>query len=78
MLSIRNGRRAVAAARSLAMLGTLTAGLAACHDAIAPNARAGDVTVAPVLTRAAKAPITDEYIVVLNKNVSNVLVEARA
>ncbi|HZK79319.1 MAG TPA: S8 family serine peptidase [Gemmatimonadaceae bacterium] len=70
--SIRNGRHAAASLRSLVVLGCLTIGLSACQDAVAPAVQSAATTTQPVFDRGGKAPIADEYIVVLKSDVADV------
>ncbi|HEX6573339.1 MAG TPA: S8 family serine peptidase, partial [Gemmatimonadaceae bacterium] len=69
--SIRKGRQAAASASWLLVLGSLTMGLSACSDAVAPASSSKVETMQPVFDRGANK-IADEYIVVFNDDVSDV------
>lgn len=69
--SSRKGRKAVASMRWLAVLGTLTVGLSACSDAIAPAKQSEVEAMQPVFDRGG-SKIADEYIVVFKNDVVDV------
>lgn len=75
--STQNGRRPVASLRWLAVLGTMTVGLSACQDTVAPVTQAAVPVTQPVFTRMVSAPIPDEYIVVLKSSVADVAGKAK-
>jgi subtilisin family serine protease len=70
--SIRKGRQAVASVRWLAVLGTLSIGLTACSDAVAPASSSKIEVMQPVFERGGNKPIADEYIVVFKSDVSDI------
>jgi subtilisin family serine protease len=70
--SIRKGRQAVASVRWFAVLGTLSIGLTACSDAVAPASSSKIEVMQPVFDRGGNKPIADEYIVVFKSDVSDV------
>ncbi len=72
MFSFTDRGRRTAPLRGLVMLASLTVGLGACRDATAPVAQSASSTLQPVFARGGNSPIADEYIVVLNGDVSDV------
>jgi subtilisin family serine protease len=70
--SIRKGRQAVASVGWLAVLGSLSIGLTACSDAVAPASSSKIEVTQPVFDRSGNKPIADEYIVVFKSDVSDV------
>ncbi len=69
--SIRNGRQAVASVSWLVALGSLTIGLSACSDAVAPASSSSMENLQPVFDRGGNK-IQDEYIVVFKNDVVDV------
>ena len=69
--SIRKGRQAVASVSWLVVLTSLTMGLSACSDAVAPVSSGKIETMQPVFERGGNK-LQDEYIVVFKSDVSDV------
>jgi subtilisin family serine protease len=69
--SISKGRQAVASVSWLVVLGSLTMGLSACSDAVAPASSSKIETMQPVFERGGNK-LPDEYIVVFKSDVSDV------
>ncbi|MEO8194726.1 MAG: S8 family serine peptidase [Gemmatimonadales bacterium] len=70
--SIHTGRQAVASVSWLVMLVSLTAGLSACSDSVAPASPIVSSEIQPVFDRGGSKPIADEYIVVFKSDVIDV------
>jgi len=69
--SIRKGRQAVASGSWLIALGSLTIGLTACSDAVAPASSSSTESLQPVFDRGG-SKVQDEYIVVFKNDVVDV------